>query len=134
MNKFKQSLLTSNQASALAKYGYCGYFTYVSTIGRIATIDDAIDWVRRQYNIVIYNTIEPFVDPVSNKILYRMSVKQCNLRDGWNGRIYIGESKLTSNIYTAKRQAVSIAIRWIKKKYNEKRKALYARSDCNNQG
>ncbi len=124
MSKFRQSLLTINQASALAKYGYYGYVTYVPNVGHIATVDDAIDWLRRKYNIVIYNTIEPFVDPVSNKILYRMSVKQCNLRDGWNGRIYIGESKLTSNIYTAKRQAVSIAIRWIKKKYNEKRKML----------
>lgn len=114
MSKIRQSLLTINQAKALVKYGYC----------HTATVDDAIDWLRRKYNIVIYNTIEPFVDPVSNKILYRMSVKQCNLRDGWNGRIYIGESKLTSNIYAAKRQAVSIAIRWIKKKCNGKRKAL----------
>lgn len=124
MRRFRQSLLTINQAIALIKYGYYGPVTYVPHVGHIATVDDAIDWLRRKYNIVIYNTIEPFVDPVSNKILYRMSVKQCNLRDGWNGRIYIGESKLTSNIYAAKRQAVSIAIRWIKKKYNEKRKAL----------
>lgn len=124
MSKFRQTLVTINQANTLAKYGYYGYVSYVPNVGYIATVDDAIDWLRRKYNIVIYNTIEPFVDPVSNKILYRMSVKQCNLRDGWNGRIYIGESKLTSNIYAAKRQAVSIAIRWIKKKYNEKRKML----------
>lgn len=124
MSKFRQTLVTINQANTLAKYGYYGYVSYVPNVGYITTVDDAIDWLRRKYNIVIYNTIEPFVDPVSNKILYRMSVKQCNLRDGWNGRIYIGESKLTSNIYAAKRQAVSIAIRWIKKKYNEKRKML----------
>lgn len=124
MNKFRQSLLTINQARALIEYGYYGPVMYVQNVGYLATVDDVIDWLRRKYNIVIYNTIEPFVDPVSNKILYRMSVKQCNLRDGWNGRMYIGESKLTSNIYAAKRQAVSIAIRWIKKKCNGKRKAL----------
>lgn len=79
-------------------------------------VDDAIDWLRRKYNIVIYNSIEPFVDPAAKKprILYRYSVKKCNLRDGWNGRKYIGESKLVENIYSAKRQAIMIALRYIK--------------------
>ncbi len=79
-------------------------------------VDHVIDWLRRKYNIVIYNAIEPFVDPTAKKprILYRYSVKKCNLRDGWNGRKYIGESKLVENIYSAKRQAIMIALRYIK--------------------
>lgn len=82
------------------------------------SVDQAIDWLRRKFNIIIYNAIEPFVDPTVKKprILYRYSVKWCNLRDGWNGRKYIGESKLIENPYVAKRQAIMIAIRYIKKK------------------
>lgn len=79
-------------------------------------VDEVIDWLRRKHHIVIYDKIEPFVDPKTNAILYRMAVKKCNLRDGWNGRIYIGESRLTKNIYAAKREAIWLAIRWIKKK------------------
>lgn len=86
-------------------------------------VDDAIDWLRRNYNIVIYNAIEPFVDPTAKKprILYRYSVKKCNLRDGYNGRKYIGESKFVENIYSAKRQAIMLAIRYIKSQKNDKR-------------
>lgn len=82
------------------------------------TVDEAIDWLRRKYNVVIYEYMEPFVDPRvdnSNKILYKYAIKWCNLRDGWNGRLYIGESNLLSNIYTAKREAIKIAINWIRK-------------------
>ena len=82
------------------------------------TVDEAIDWLRRKYNVVIYEYMEPFVDPRidnPNRILYKYSVKWCNLRDGWNGRVYIGESNLLSNVYTVKRQAIAIAIKWIKK-------------------
>lgn len=86
-------------------------------------VDHVIDWLRRKHNIVIYNAIEPFVDPTAKKprILYRYSVKKCNLRDGWNGRKYIGESKLVENIYSAKRQAIMIALRYIKSQKNDKR-------------
>lgn len=82
------------------------------------TVDNAIDFLRIKYDIVIYNSMEPFVDPTAKKacIVYRFSVKQCNLRDGWNGRIHIGKSALTKNIYAAKRQAITIAINWIKKR------------------
>lgn len=81
-------------------------------------VDQAIDWLRRKFNVIIYNAIEPFVDPTVKKprILYRYSVKWCNFRDGWNGRKYIGESKLIENPYVAKRQAIMIAIRYIKER------------------
>ena len=82
------------------------------------TVDEIIDWLRIKYNIIIYNAIEPFVDPESgnkNEVLYRFAVKWCNRRDGWNGRVYIGSSKLSSNIYGMKREAIWLAIRWLKK-------------------
>ena len=90
------------------------------------SLDGVIDWLRRKHNIVIYNSIEPFVDPVSDNhhILYRFSVKYCNLRDGWNGREYIGESKLTKNIYTAKKQAITLAIKWLKQRQHERTKKV----------
>lgn len=121
----KQQCVTLNQAKLLDEWNYYGGVVYTrcnSKEVRIATIDDAIDWLRRKFNVIIYNSVEPFVDPRSNKIVYRMSVKYCNVRDGWNGRIYIGESKITSNIYAAKRESISIALRWIKKKEDEKKK------------
>lgn len=90
------------------------------------SLDGVIDWLRRKHNIIIYNSIEPFVDPVSDNhhILYRFSVKHCNLRDGWNGREYIGESKLTKNIYTAKKQAITLAIKWLKQHRHERKKKI----------
>lgn len=91
------------------------FYGQVLNLTSVPTVDQAIDWLRRKYNIVIYNAIEPFVDPIKKpRILYRYSVKKCNLRDGWNGRKYIGESKLVENIYSAKRQAIMLAIRYIK--------------------
>lgn len=119
----KQRCVTDNQAKLLSQLGYRGpivvntatIFRYRSQLIKHIASDDAIDYLRKKFNVVIYNSIEPFVDPTSKKILYRYSVKYCNLRDGWNGRIYIGESTLTKNIYSAKRQAIWLAIRWIKK-------------------
>ena len=82
----------------------------------IPTVDEAIDWLRRKYNVHIYTSIPPFVDPTNDKhpILYRYAVKFCNKRDGWNGRVYVGETNLSENVYSLKRQAIWIAIRWIK--------------------
>ena len=67
---------------------WCAALGYMS----MPTVDEAIDWLRRKYNVVIYEAIEPFVEPREsepNRILYRFDVKWCNIRDGWNGRIYI---------------------------------------------
>ena len=90
------------------------YITEISA----PTVDEAIDWIRKNYHIMIYNAVPPFVDPTAIKnpyILYRYAVKYCNLRDGWNGRESIGSSNLTKNIYAAKRQGITLALRWIKK-------------------
>lgn len=112
-----EALVTATQFDELIKLHFDAF-------AEGAGLDDVIDWFRRKHNIIIYNSIEPFVDPTSNNhdILYRFSVKHCNLRDGWNGREYIGESKLTKNIYTAKKQAITLAIKWLKQHRHERKK------------
>lgn len=82
------------------------------------TIDEAIDWLRKKYNVVIYDHVPPFVDPKDDKhrIMYAYDVKYCNRRDGWNGRVIISHAECCSyDIYAAKRMAIAKAIRWIKK-------------------
>lgn len=88
----------------------------------IPTVDGAIDWLRRKYDVHIYTPIAPFVDPTNDEhpILYRYAVKFCNKRDGWNGRAYVGETDLSKNVYSLKRQAIWLAIRWIKKNLKPK--------------
>ena len=80
------------------------------------TVDQIIDFLRKKYNIIIYNKIEPFVDPKMHNIVFKFAVKWCNIRDGWNGRKYIGETKLLTDIYEAKREAIDIAIEYLKKR------------------
>lgn len=81
------------------------------------TVDEAIDWLRRKYNIHIYTCIEPFVDPKDPKgsVLYRYGVKWCDEKNGWNGRIVIGKTNMSKNPYSLKRQAITFALRWITK-------------------
>lgn len=81
------------------------------------TVDEAIDWLRRKYNIHIYTCIEPFVDPKDPKgsVLYRYGAKWCDRRNGWNGRLVIGKTNLSKNPYSLKRQAITFALRWITK-------------------
>ena len=75
-------------------------------------IDNAIDMMRTKYNVVIYNTSAPFVE--NGKIVYAFSVKSCNPRMGWNGRISIyTPKKWYTNIYEAKRKAIRAAAQWI---------------------
>lgn len=114
-----EAIVTTTQFEELRKLKFDPVINSVS-------LDGVIDWLRRKHNIIIYNSIEPFVDPVSDNhhILYRFSVKHCNLRDGWNGREYIGESKLTKNIYTAKKQAITLAIKWLKRHRHERKKKI----------
>lgn len=88
----------------------------------VPTIDEAIDWLRRKYHIVIYNQIEPFVDPTDDthkNILFKYGVKRCDVNHlGWNGRINIGTTRLNTNVYSLKREAISIAIKYIKSQKN----------------
>jgi len=96
--------------------GLPGNHNYFNFWVSVPTVDEAIDWLRRKYSVHIYTPIPPFVDPTdsTNPILYRYAVKFCNKRDGWNGRVYVGETNLSENIYSLKRQAIWLAIRWIK--------------------
>ena len=134
----RDSLVTKKQAQALKELGFkeptSGYL-WKQGSGRIfigaawnhnssnaclsiPTVDEAIDWIRRKYNIVIYNQIEPFVDPTDTShksILFRFGVKKCDINNlGWNGRRDLGSSRLNTNVYSLKREAISIAIKYIK--------------------
>lgn len=103
-------LLTDKQRRTL-------YELHIFAVG----IDRAIDSLRKRYNIVIYNTAEPFVN-ADGKIEYGFSVKKCNPKWGWNARTYIGKSKWRTNIYQAKREAINIAIKWILSHKSQKSK------------
>lgn len=102
-------VVNTSQLEELESFGFDYYMIYPS-------VDQIIDFLRKKYNIVIYNKIEPFVDPKTHNIVFRFAVKWCNMRDGWNGRQYIGETELTSDIYYAKRQAIDIAIKYLKER------------------
>lgn len=133
----KNNLITKTQAQTLKKLGFkeptSGYLWKQGgriIIGAawnrnssnacisIPTTDEVIDWLRRNYNILIYNKIEPFVDPADQThktILFRFGIKQCDTKHlGWNGRIYIGETRLSKNVYSLKREAISVALKHIK--------------------
>lgn len=134
----RNSLVTKTQAQDLKKLGFkeltsCYFWTGDNTdimsgildnsnsikhCVSVPTIDEAIDWLRRKYNIVIYNKIEPFVDPTDDthkKILFKYGVKRCDVNHlGWNGRIDLGTTRLNTNVYSLKREAISIAIKYIK--------------------
>ena len=134
----KDSLVTKTQARALKELGFkeptpCYFWTDENTAimdsipdnsnrmkdcVSVPTIDEVIDWLRRKYNIVIYNKIEPFVDPTDDshkKILFKYGVKRCDVNNlGWNGRMDLGMTRLSTNVYSLKREAISIAIKYIK--------------------
>lgn len=79
-------------------------------------IDAVIDHIRIKYNVHVYNYAAPFVSKeteTKNVVLYGFGVKFCNLKHGWNQRIYIGKTLWIKNIYDAKRKAINIAIKWI---------------------
>lgn len=129
------NLITTTQVKNLRLLGF--------DLILVPTVDEVIDLLRKKHNIIIYNkvlqrprvsvrralrlTVPPFVDPCTNrKIMYKFGVKQCNLRDGRNGRITLRSSSLTENIYRAKREAITIAIRFLKneKLRRSKRKSI----------
>lgn len=116
----KEQLISKTMAEELRGLGFREKTLYEFRRHRMdikcPTVDEAIDFLRRKYNVIIYNVIEPFVDPTAKKpvILFRYKVKWCNLRDGWNGRCYIGSTELTKHPNTGKKTALRIAIKWIK--------------------
>lgn len=132
-----KELVTQNQALMLKELGFREYVNdciFIITGTRswsnyrvnnsdkkvyvaLPTVDEAIDWLRRTFDIVIYDTAAPFVDPTSNKgILYSYKVKACNPKWGWNMRESLGQTKWSPNHYGMKRQAIAIALRWLIKK------------------
>lgn len=142
----KDSLVTKTQAKILQTLDFheavCGYYDKVNNFCSykssptdcnhpslrmrwisMPTVDEVIDWLRRKHNIIIYNKIEPFVDPADQThktILFRFGVKQCDTKHlGWNGRVNIGETRLSKNVYSLKREAVNIALKYILKSYGE---------------
>jgi len=86
---------------------------------RVPTLDEMIEWLREKFLIVIYNHMEPFVSPTKGKIIYCYRVKQCNLRDGWNGRNYLGQTEYSEDICEVKKQAIEIAINYLKNEAEE---------------
>lgn len=79
-------------------------------------IDAVIDHIRVKFCVHIYNYAAPFVTKYTetkNVVLYGFGVKYCNLKHGWNQRVYIGKTPWKENIYDAKRRAIDIAIKWI---------------------
>ena len=103
--------ITKEQLEELESFGYDL---------ELPSIDEIIDYLRERYNIVIYNKMAPFVSPTSKKIVYCFEVKWCNLRDGWNGREVIGHSEYTHDIYDAKRQAINLALAYLKQRQQGK--------------
>lgn len=94
----------------------------------VPTVDEVIDWLRRKHNIMIYNHIEPYTDPADNRITYGYRVKKCNVKWGWNHRKYLSNGILSKDCYAAKRKAIWIAIRFIKKQKEDATK----RRNCKN--
>lgn len=135
----KKALVTIKQAKELRALGFhdeVSHYTLLDNpITRICvpydhnrlknwlsmpTCDEAIDWLRRKYDVMIYNTAAPFVDPgdPKSRITHNFSVKHCNRRDGWNSRTSIGYAGDSYNVYAVKRRAISIAIEWLKQRKN----------------
>lgn len=110
----KNHFITSEQERKVEKLGI--------DIWQFYTVDEVIDAIRMKFNVIIYNTAPPHVDPVSKKIIYGFSVKVCNTKWGWNARKYLGQTKWRTNIYQAKREAIDIAINWILSQKSEKSK------------
>ena len=114
----KDSLVTKKQTLALKELKFNELTLYLRGGVPVPTVDEAIDWIRRKYNVVIYNKIEPFVDPTDlthKTILFRYGIKRCDTTNlGWNGRLYIGETRLDKNVYSLKREAITIALKYIK--------------------
>ena len=80
----------------------------------VPDVDQAIDWLRKKYHIIIYHSHAPFVNPqLNNAICYTFSIKQCDRQWGWNQRKSFGRTKMSKNIYSAKRMAITIALRGV---------------------
>lgn len=84
----------------------------------VPTVDEAIDWLRKKFNIVIHDKVDPFVDPTSMKITYIHQVKFCNTKHGWNFREFIYRGTPRTNVYVSKRICIQKALDYL---FNTKR-------------
>jgi hypothetical protein len=119
--KYDQKWITE---SSLTNWNSQYYENHYSAIYlSVPTVDEAIDWIRRKFNIVIYLE-DPYTDPLNDKIiLYSYKVELYNIGRNWNMYEQLGQSNRSPNVYGMKRQAIWLAIRWIIK--SRKRKTKY---------
>lgn len=119
----RDNLVTKTQGKALKELGFEEITLYYYSAGlrhevSVPTTDEAIDWLRRKYNIIVYNKVEPFVDPTDDThktILFKYGIKLCDTHHlGWNGRTDLGTTRLAKNAYSLKREAIGIALKYIK--------------------
>lgn len=113
----KQALVTIKQAVELRSLGFDDWASHRDLYLSVPTVDEAIDWIRRKFNVVIYNSTEPVVR--NKKIRYGYAVKYCNKHWGWNQRVYISRGEWSFDHYAAKRMAITKALKWIKKSKKE---------------
>lgn len=104
---FDVSKINLEQARILEKNLNCGF------AASLANVDEIIDWLRRMYNIVIYHYTEPFVDTEDHQIVYTFGVKKLYPKHKVVTRIYIGTTKMNTDIYQAKREAIDIALKFL---------------------
>lgn len=82
----------------------------------VPDVDTVIEWLRTKYHVIVYNAVEPFVNPTSKNISFSYKVKYCDLKWGWNQRIRIGQTPWSNDPNAMKRTAIWLAIRYIQKK------------------
>lgn len=87
-----------------------------TTLPREVMISTAIEWLRVKHNIVVYDYVAPFVCPKTKKIIFCYAAKKCSIRDGWNGRVFIGKSEYLDDPLECKYQAINLALNFIKNK------------------
>lgn len=121
-------LVTLKQALVLKELGFKENTSmmYVGQLGptiAAPTVDEAIDWIRRRFRVIVYNIAAPYVDPVEKRIKYGYRVKFCNIKWGWNQREMLERGIWSADCYAAKRSAIWIALRYIlKNKENAKKR------------
>lgn len=107
----------------LIMYGYPSGNKDLKYALAVPTVDEAIDWLRKKHDVIIYDRFEPVVDPVKKgRIMYCHAVKFCDRKHGWNFRETIDYGIVSNNIYASKRYAINEALKYIEKKYATGRK------------
>ena len=85
------------------------YYEYIA----YNLINNAMYVLQKLYNIIIYNKMEPYVSPITNKITYCYAVKKCDTNRGWNFRVFIGHTDYYTDEIVAKIEAIIIAYNYL---------------------